>query len=310
LSPLLPESILVLVCALHLFAEVNRGDLMHFREWPNKSRDCVSLIVFLLDSRMSKRVLMLIVLPVLAACAQLSIRPQPVQPPNPAVAAHAIEAEPIPPSEILVRDFGVSPSSVRDNASPLHRLISLFRQGSPEEHRLKIGQAAVASLSERTVEQLNKLGLNASHPTNGRLSMPDDVLLVTGRVIDANEGNRLSRIALGCGAGESSLDAEVHVFRVAYGEQVEVLAFTTHADSGKMPGIVPSLGVGQLVIGTITVLGKGKAAVSGGQKIYSSQIDHLAGRTGDEVARYLSQYAAYEGWIPQEHAQSVRLAAK
>ena len=267
------------------------------------------LWIFLRESATSKRVLMLLVLPVLAGCAQLSIRPQPVQPPNPAVAAHAIEAEPTPPSEILVRDFGVSPSSVRDNASPLHRLISLFRQGSPEEHRLEIGRAAVARLSQQTVKRPNKLGLEASRsPSDSNVSMPD-VLLVTGRVIDANEGNRLSRIALGCGAGESSLDAEVHVFRVAYGEQAEVLAFTTHADSGKMPGIVPSLGVGELFIGTITVLAKAKAAVSGGQKIYSSQIDYLASRTGDEVARYLSQYAAHEGWIPQEHAQSVKLAA-
>ena len=267
------------------------------------------LWIVLRESATSKRVLTLLVLPALAGCAQLSIRPQPVQPPNPAVAARAIEAEPIPPSEVLVRDFGVSPSSVRDNASPLHRLISLFRQGSPEEHRLEIGRAAVARLSQQTVKRLNKLGLEASRsPSDSNVSMPD-VLLVTGRVINANEGNRLSRIALGSGAGESSLDTEVHVFRVAYGEQAEVLAFTTHADSGKMPGIVPSLGVGELFIGTITVLAKAKAAVSGGQKIYSSQIDYLASRTGDEVARYLSQYAAHEGWIPQEHAQSVKLAA-
>jgi hypothetical protein len=259
------------------------------------------LWIVLRESATSKRVLTLLVLPALASCAQLSIRPQPVQPPNPTVAAHAIEVEPTPPSEVLVRDFGVSPSSVRDNASPLHRLISLFRQGSPEEHRLEIGRAAVARLSQQIVKRLNKLGLEASRS-------PSDSS-VTGRVINANEGNRLSRIALGCGAGESSLDTEVHVFRVAFGEQAEVLAFTTHADSGKMPGIVPSLGVGELFIGTITVLAKAKAAVSGGQKIYSSQIDHLASGTGDEVARYLSQYAAHEGWIPQEHAQSVKLAA-
>ena len=90
------------------------------------------------------------------------------------------------------------------------------------------------------------------------------------------------------------------------------MAFTTHADSGKMPGLLPSLGVGELFIGPITAFSKLKDlkdTASTGQKIYSSQIDHLAGRTGDEVARYLSQYAAQEGWIPRESAQSVRLAA-
>ena len=189
-----------------------------------------------------------------------------------------------------MHDFEVSLSSIRDNSSPLHHLFNLFRQGSPEEHRLKIGRAAAASLSEQTLKRLNKLGLEASRiPSDKNVSVPNNILLVTGRLITANEGNRLTRIALGCGAGESSLDTEVHVFRVAYGERAEVLAFTTHADSGKMPGLLPSMGVGELFVGTITILAKAKGGVSTGQKIYSSQIDHLASRTGDEVARYLSQ---------------------
>jgi len=96
---------------------------------------------------------------------------------------------------------------------------------------------------------------------------------------------------------------------MAYGERAEVLAFRTHADSGKIPGLLPALGVGELFIGPIIALSKAKDMTSTRQKIYSSQIEHLAGRTGDEVARYLSQYAAHEGWIPRERPQSVRLAA-
>jgi hypothetical protein len=266
---------------------------------------------FLLDSLMSKQVLMSIVLSTaLTACAQLSISPQSVQRPDPAVAAHAIEAEPVPPTEVMVRDFEFAPSSIKDNSSPLHLAINLFRQSSAEERRLEIGRAAVASLSEQTLTRLNKVGLEASRtPSDSNVAVQDNVLLVTGRLIDANEGNRLTRIALGCGAGESSLDTEVHVFRVAYGERAEVLAFTTHADSGKMPGLVPSLGVGELFVGPITVLSKAKDLASTGQKIYSSQLEHLTSRTGDEVARYLSQYAAEEGWISRDRAKSVRLAA-
>jgi hypothetical protein len=273
--------------------------------------DTGPVYIFHLMSPLSNRVLMSLVLPVLvAACAQLSISPQPVEPSEPAVAAHAIATEPVPPTEIMVRDFDVSPSSVEENSSPLHRLINLFRQGSVEEHQLEIGHTAVASLSERTVKRLNKLRLNASRiPSDSNISMPGNMLLVTGRLINANEGNRLTRVALGCGAGESSLDAEVHVFRVAYGERAEVLSFRTHADSGKMPGVLPSMGVGELFIGPITALSEIKDTASTGQKIYSSQIDYLAARTGDEVARYLSQYAAREGWIPPARAQSVRLAA-
>jgi hypothetical protein len=246
----------------------------------------------------------------LAACAQLSITPQLARKPDPAVAARAIEAEPVPPTEIMVRDFEFSPSSVRENSSPLHRAIDLFRQSSSEERRLELGHLAVVSLSEQMIHRLNKLGLKSSWTSSNRnFLMDDNILLVTGHLINVNEGNRLTRIALGLGAGESSLDTEVHVFRVAYGEQAEVLAFTTHADSGKMPGLLASVGFGELFIGPITALSEAKDVASSGRKIYSSQIDYLASKTGDEVARYLSQYAAEKGWIPRKRAKSVRLAA-
>jgi hypothetical protein len=266
---------------------------------------------FLLDSLISRQVCRSVVLSIaLGACAQLSIRPKSARWPDPAVASHAIEAEPLLPSEVVVRDFEFSPSSVTDNSSPLHRAADLLRQSSEEERRLEIARAAVASLSEQTIKRLNKLGLEAVRiPSDSNVSVPDNILLVTGQLIDANEGNRLTRIALGFGAGESSLDTEVHVFRVFHAERAEVLAFMTHADSGKMPGLIPSMGVGELFIGPITALSKAKDVASTGQKIYSTQIDYLARETGDQLARYLSQYAAAEGWIPRKHAESVKLAA-
>jgi hypothetical protein len=105
------------------------------------------------------------------------------------------------------------------------------------------------------------------------------------------------------------LKTEVHVFRVVNGEKAEVLAFTTRANSGKMPGILASMGLGEAVIGPITMLTGIEDAVSGGQKIYSSQIEHLAGKTSDQTARYLSQYAAQQGWIPKRKAEYVHLAS-
>jgi hypothetical protein len=264
------------------------------------------------DSSVAKRALMLL-LPSIAfcACAQLSISPQSAERPDPTTAGKAIAAEPIRPTQIIVRDFEFSPSSIKDNSSPLHRLLSRIWRRPADENRFAIGHAAIVNLSQRTVKRLNKLGFAASRtPTNSNLTRPNDILLVTGRLLDADEGNRLTRVALGLGAGESKLDTEVHVFRVAQGEQVEVLTFRTHADSGKMPGVVPSLGAGELFIGTISTLAKVKNAFSTGDKIYNSQIDHLASRTGDEIGRYLSLYAADEGWIPWERAKPVKLAAE
>jgi hypothetical protein len=244
----------------------------------------------------------------LAGCATVSVTPQPVRPPDPSVALNAIEAEPTAPAQIAVRDFGFSSSSVTENRSPLHRATDLVRSSTPESRRVAIGRDAAAELSEQTAKRLDKLGLQATRiASDNDMSLSGNFLLVTGRLIDVDEGNRFTRVALGLGAGESRLVTEVHVFRVVNGEKAEVLSFTTHADSGRMPGMAASMGFGELVLGPITAITAIEDAASSGQKIYSSQIEYLANETSDQVARYLSQYSADEGWIARRKAESVHL---
>src|SRR6266481_1312153 len=246
----------------------------------------------------------------LTSCAAVSVTPEPIRPPNPSVAANAIEAEPTPPAQIVVRDFAFAPSSVTENRSPLHRATDIVRSSSADERRTAIGRYAAADLSERTAKRLDKLGLRATRiASDNDVSLSGNFILVTGQLVDVDEGNRFTRVALGLGAGESRLATEVHVYRIVNGEKAEVLAFTTRADSGRMPGVVPSLGAGEFIIGPITAISAIEDAVSSGQKIYSSQIEYLAGETSDQVARYFSQYAASEGWIPKSKAKSVHLAS-
>src|SRR5258708_1110929 len=246
----------------------------------------------------------------LTRCPPATVTPQPISPPNPSVAVNAIEAEPTPPAQIAVRDFVFDPSSVTENRAPLHRATDLVRRSTADDRRIAIGRDAAAELSERTVKRLDKLGLQATRiASDNDVSLSGNFLLVTGRLVDVDEGNRFTRVALGLGAGESRLATEVHVFRVVNGEKAEVLAFTTHANSGKMPGIAASMGVGEFVIGPVTAITAIEDAVSSGQKIYASQVEYLAGETSDQVARYMSQYAASEGWIPRSKAKSVHLAS-
>jgi hypothetical protein len=64
------------------------------------------------------------------------------------------------------------------------------------------------------------------------------------------------------------------------GEKAEVLAFTTYADSGKMPGMAPSMAAGVFVMGPITAVTAIEDVVSSGQKIYSSQINPSLAKQG------------------------------
>jgi Domain of unknown function (DUF4410) len=246
---------------------------------------------------------------VLAGCATVSVTPEAIRPPDPSVAYNAIEAEPTFPAQIQIRDFEFASSSVTANRSVFHRAIDLFRSSSAYDRRIAIGRDAAVTISEETAKRLGKTGLGAT-----RIASDDDValrgnfLLVSGRLTEVDEGNRLTRVAFGLGLGESRLATKVHVFRVVNGEKAEVLAFSTHANSGKMPGMAASMGFGALVLGPITALTAIEDALSSGQKIYSSQIEYLASETGDQVARYLSQYSAEEHWIPRSKAKSVHLA--
>jgi Domain of unknown function (DUF4410) len=246
---------------------------------------------------------------VFTACARVSLTPESIRPPEPAAAMNAIEAEPTRPSMVEVRDFDFRANDVIENRSPLHRAIDLVRRAPADEREDAIGRDVAESISIETARKLDKAGLPATRVArDSDISMEGNFLLVTGHLVEVDEGNRFTRVALGLGAGESRLATEVQVYRVTNGERAEVLRFTTGANSGKMPGVAASLGVGEMFVGPITLISGIEDAVSSGQKIYSSQIVYLAGESSDQVARYLSQYAASEGWIPRSKAKTVHLA--
>jgi Domain of unknown function (DUF4410) len=240
----------------------------------------------------------------------MSVTPGAIRPPDPSVDYHAIEAETTFPAQIEVRDFEFASSSVTENRSIFHRAIDVFRSSSAEDRRVAIGRDAAATLSRETAKRLRKTGLEASRIAGDEeVPVRGNFLLVSGRLTNVDEGNRFTRVAFGFGLGESCLATDVQVFRVVNGEKAEVLAFTTHANSGKMPGMAASIAFGTLVLGPITVLTAIEDSLSSGQKIYVSQIDYLASETGDQVARYLAQYSAAEHWIPRSKARSVHYAS-
>lgn len=242
----------------------------------------------------------------IAGCAEVSVKPKPIQPPNPALASAAIEAEPTPPTQLVLRDFEFAPQSVHENSSPLNRATDLLRSSSAEDRRVAIGREAAASISEVAVKRLGEMDLVATRiVADSDIALSNNILLVTGRLLDVDEGNRFTRVALGLGFGEARLDTEVHVYRLVHGEKAEVLAFTTHADSGKMVGVAPSMGLGELFLAPVSAISTAEDAASTGQTIYTTQMKYLGGETGDQVARYLSQYSAAEGWIPAREAAPV-----
>src|SRR5262249_10576808 len=74
-----------------------------------------------------------------------------------------------------------------------------------------------------------------------------------GQFTDINEGNKLRRLVVGLGMGQSQVDANVQVYQVVNGTKTQIMDFKTHADSGKMPGALIMGAPGAAVGGTALV---------------------------------------------------------
>jgi len=246
----------------------------------------------------------------LVGCAKVSVSPQSAEHPDPASEYRAIETEKHVPAWVEVCDFGFSDSSITENRDPLSRAENLLRKSSEQERDAKIAHSAAEAVSIATVKKLDRAGLPTVRiPYDDNVLYPGNNLLITGRFLNIDEGNRLTRVGVGLGAGASTLDTEVHVYRVSQNERAEVLSFTTHADSGRMPGLAESLPLGVFLIGPITAFTMVENTASTGQKLYVSEVDYLAAETGDQIARYISQYSAEQLWITPEKAKTPNLVA-
>ena len=172
--------------------------------------------------------------------------------------------------------------------------------------RLHLADEAVP-LWLKTEEQLGEMGFKVVRG-DATTKVIDGDLVIAGEFLNVDEGNRLRRMVIGFGAGASKLDTQVDVYRVADGTRQSLLQFTTHADSGKMPGAAVTMGAGAAVQGGATAgMAVANAAVSGG-KIYTSQVNYLSEKTADQTVAYLSHYFAQQGWISANQAQKVKLS--
>jgi uncharacterized protein (UPF0297 family) len=144
--------------------------------------------------------------------------------------------------------------------------------------------------------ELTAKGYNAVCQKRGIVPFGDNVLIVDGEFNNVSEGNRLRRMVLGLGAGSSTLDTNVYVVQRAQGTSGQVMQFSTHADSGKMPGVLVTGAPGAAVGGTAAIASLGANAAMGAVKAHKSSMGSLADNTADEIVTHLTQYFNQQGW--------------
>ena len=243
-----------------------------------------------MNSSIKFGLLILFVLAVAAGCA-----PTNVQQENMAVAQLA------KPSLILVYDFAVTPEEVE-----LDKGLSADLMQKYEEHKgtsrtaeeIKVGHRVADALAEELVKKIRSYGLWAERGFGAPYGNEKD-LMVKGQLLSIDEGNRTERVAIGLGAGRTSVQANVQVYEITAEGKKEVDTLRGTAKSGDKPGMAEMMGVGAIAghLLTSTLI---SGTIAGASEMTSATVEADGKRLADKIAADLGNFFIDQDWIPPE----------
>ena len=199
------------------------------------------------------------------------------------------------PQRVVVSGFEVRPERILLDSGLAPRL---QRQAGLSEAGAQ--QAALAEDIQRSavdalVADLSRMGFVVDRAAPGEPLRAGD-LLVDGRIVSVDQGNRTRRMVVGFGAGMSDVQATAAVSYVGVDLVPRLLqTYSAASNSGRRPGLavggVSSVAQGSAALGALatglTVGGEAKrSGVAGG-----------AQRLAHELADTLGEFFAAQGWI-------------
>jgi hypothetical protein len=199
------------------------------------------------------------------------------------------------PEQVLVYNFAVTPQDVQANASIFAQMTRNFRDQDQTAEEMQLGREVADALTDELMRKIAALGMN---PVRADKNTPirRGSILISGRFVKIDEGNRLRRNVIGFGLGQSSLDSDVQVLAPSRSGLRELISFDAHADSGEMPGAAV-MGPAGAAAGAGTAAVVATNAVAGGVKSYRSSAAQQAKQLADKITERLSDYFARQGWL-------------
>jgi hypothetical protein len=199
------------------------------------------------------------------------------------------------PAQIVIYPFAVDTTDVTLNQSIVQRAYRTVSNQDQSAEQKKIAHETAHNICVKVAATLSQNGYQAVCQERGIPVVESNVVVVDGQFTNISEGNRLRRLVIGLGAGASALDSHVDVFQKTAQGTRQILDFTTHADSGKMPGAAVMGPAGAAAGGSAAAV-VGTNAAMGGAKTYASSTAFLADKTADQIVQTLTQYYAQQGW--------------
>ncbi|WP_248295053.1 DUF4410 domain-containing protein [Paraburkholderia sp. UYCP14C] len=201
------------------------------------------------------------------------------------------------PDTIYVYAFDADPQQVKlDNHGMLQKLKTQLSGSSDAQKQVADAAQVREQVADEIVHQLQAKGLHAVR-ADAPVPAGQNVLLVQGSFETIDAGNRRRRTLIGLGAGKSEVSSEVRiVYQPAVGAPRVVQSFTANADSGKMPGMVETAGVGAAA-GTVATAAAAGAGLHGVTETKRAGVSDDAKRLGDAVAKQIAQFGVEAGWM-------------
>ncbi len=201
------------------------------------------------------------------------------------------------PARVLVEDFAVDPGAVQLDQGIRARLLRAANGGSAGTDQAAAAQVTRRALTTTLVQRLRGYGLPAEAAAASATGGSGSTVIVQGRIVSVDEGNRTRRTLVGLGAGASSAKVEAQVFYVANGEQPRLLeSFTADGDSGHAPGAAETMGVGAAA-GSVAASAGASAGLNAVSSRRAAGDDDNARRVANVLAPEIGQYFARLGWI-------------
>ncbi|WP_414696715.1 DUF4410 domain-containing protein [Paraburkholderia sp.] len=207
---------------------------------------------------------------------------------------------PVRPDNIYVYSFASSADQVKlDNSGVIHKVEAALSGTTAQQKQAEQAAEVREQVANELVHQLQKMGL---HAVRSDTPAPSDqnVLMVQGSFDTIDAGNRRRRTLIGLGAGKSELSTSVQlVYKPAGGTPQLIQSFEASADSGKMPGIAETAGVGAAA-GHIATSAAAGAGLHGASETRKDGAAGDAKKLAESIAKQVQDLGKAQGWMSSD----------
>ncbi len=197
---------------------------------------------------------------------------------------------------IYVDSFDAAPDQVKLDSGIAQKLKTIVAGGSDAGEQYQTALEAREQVSSEIVRQLQSMGLRAAR-SDGPAPADQNALIVEGNFQTIDAGKRRRRVLIGLGAGKSEVGASVQIlYKPANGSPMPLQTFSADTDSGHMPGVAETAGVGAAAGHLATAAATG-AGLHGVSEVKRDSISADAKRLADSIAKQVAAASSANGWM-------------